>query len=192
MAADDAIPDRAELTRTAARRSRNGRFIATIVLVVLPLVLTPMALMAGSSGSLSSREAVGLVGMLWVVAALGAVVAWGIHRLRPRPPLLAGTSRTTRRAVQQALRTGQPHDARIDALAREAAQRTLRGSWLLWLYSGLLALNVALLVLRIADQDEAWKTALAAANVVLWAALVALVWVTRRRSARYLRQRQQS
>jgi predicted lysophospholipase L1 biosynthesis ABC-type transport system permease subunit len=95
--------------------------------------------------------------------------------------------RDTRRAVQRALRTGHADDARIDALARETADRTVRNKWLLILYAVLAVLQLALTIIRIADRDAEWQIAVSVVVTALFAGAAVLLWVTRRRSRRYLR-----
>lgn len=86
-------------------------------------------------------------------------------------------------AVQRALRTGHAPDARIDALAREQADRTMRNSWMVGFYAVVLAIQVVLLAIRIAAGDD---LLLPVVILVLWAAGLAWLVVYRNRSRRYL------
>jgi hypothetical protein len=122
-----------------------------------------------------------------VGVAITVVIAWWIRRRGPGPGPPASAGRKSRGAVQRALRTGQPPDARIDALAREAADRNLRSSWFLPFCAALVLLNLGLLILRIVG-DDIWQVALAAANTALWTTALVRSWIVRRRSERYLQR----
>jgi hypothetical protein len=94
--------------------------------------------------------------------------------------------RGTRRAVHQALRTGRPRDARIDALARAAAARTVRSSWVLVFFGVLLLAQIGILIGRVARGDDPWGIVLTGVAAVCCVAAMGFFWVMRARSRRYL------
>jgi hypothetical protein len=185
MTGADVIPDRDELRRVAARRTRTGGWVI-LVLVVLALLVVPVAVLIATRGSLSGGEIVILLVPLLAALAAGLVVVRWMRRRMGEPQLLAGADRGTRRAVQQALRTGQARDARVDALAREAADRTVRNSWLLIFYGVLLVVQIGLLIGRITSGDDWWEIVLTGGVALCWAAAMGVFWVMRARSRRYL------
>jgi hypothetical protein len=184
MSSQDVIPDRAQLRRTATRRTRRG-WLLLAALAVLALVVTPVVVLLVNGRPPGADVALAFVPAV-VTVAVGAPVAWWIHRRRREPELIAGADRGTRRAVWRALRTGHAPDARIDALAREAADRNVRNSWVLVLYAILLLLQLGLLTLKVTDGEGFGETALSALTAACWAAALAVSWVMRNRSRRYL------
>lgn len=86
------------------------------------------------------------------------------------------------------MHAGHPPDARIDALARELADRTVRNSWLLVLYGVILAIQLALLAGRLIAGDPVDDLLLSAAIVVVWTASLLWLLINRNRSRRYLRR----
>jgi flagellar biosynthesis protein FliQ len=128
MSGDDVRHDRELLQRTAARRTRRGWwFLAG--LAVPALVITPIAALAAAGGTVSTGDvAVAFIPAL-VAVTVGVVLVPWMRRRAAEPEPLAGVDKGTRRAVWQALRTGNARDATIDALAREAADRTVRNSF---------------------------------------------------------------
>jgi hypothetical protein len=186
MNIQDAVPDREELRGNAVRRTRRVWWLVAAVIVVSGLLI-PLAVLISVNGSLSGAAFVLLLIPVVVGVALGVCLTWLIRRRDGGPALLAGADGSTRRAVRQALRTARPSDARVDALARESADRTVRNSWLLWLYGVLLLLNLGLLILKIGNSGS-WQVALAAATSALWAGVLAAFWLTVRRSRNYLRR----
>ena len=87
------------------------------------------------------------------------------------------------RAVWRALRVGHVDDPRHAALAWEAADRNVRSVWLIVFFAVVLLIQVVLLVVRILRGDEVFGTA---AATFFLAAGLAVMWVARRRSKRYL------
>jgi hypothetical protein len=125
-----------------------------------------------------------------VLLAVVLPITWWLRRRRPHwqtPPLSAGAKRDTRRAVRRAIRTGNAPDARIDALAREQAEKTVGNSVVLTIYAVILALQFGLLVLRIVNGGPTDSLVLAVIGDALWAAAVAVLAVNLSRSRRYLR-----
>ena len=184
MTSEDAVPDRERLRHVAAQRTRRSWWV--VAALAAALFLLPLTLLIADGGPFSAGEIVVAFIPPTVAVLIGVV---GLRRMRRReggPELLAGADRGTRRAVQRALRTGRAPDARIDALAREAADRTLRNSWLIVVYAILLVVQLGLLIGRIVAADDLGRTILAAATSVCWAAVLGLWLVMRARSRRYL------
>jgi cytochrome bd-type quinol oxidase subunit 2 len=186
MASDDAIPDREQMRHAARRRTRRSWWLVA-AMAVAALILTPVGVLITHDGPLTTGETI-IVFVPVLVGILGGVVAaWWLRRRQGEPQLLAGADRGTRRAVWRAIRTGHPADARIDALAREAADRTVRNSWMLVMYTILLVLQLVLLVSRIAAAEGVGMTVLTGTAVACWAIALTVFAVARARSRRYLR-----
>ena len=93
-----------------------------------------------------------------------------------------------RRAVRQAIRTGHAPDAKIDALARRRADQAVRQSVVVKIYAVILALQLGLLVFRIATGGPLGPLWLTVFADVLWATGVVVLAVNLSRSRRYLRE----
>ena len=184
MSSDDAVPDREALRDTAGRRTRRGWWLLGGVLA-FALASFIIGVLASNDTSLAAGTVI-IIGSVLAGAAGGVGVAWWLRRRDGQPLLASGGSRGTRRAVQQALRTGEPRDARIDALTRETAERTVRNSWLLVLYAVLLVFQIPVLIGRLTGDADVWEIVLSFATIALWVAALAVYWVMRRRSRRYL------
>lgn len=158
------------------------------------LMLTPVVLILTDHAAHPTDRIQILAFGLIPAAALIAVVlpmTWWLRRRHPQrttPPLTAGAERNTRRAVQRAIRTGHAPDARIEALAREQADKTVRNRAALTIYAGLLVLQIPLLILQIVNGGPASTLLLAVTGDVLWATAVAILAVNVSRSRRYLRE----
>jgi hypothetical protein len=185
MSDQDVIPDRDQLRAEAVRRTRRGWW--PLAVLVGLLVLIPVVLLAVGAKRVTGGLVVALFLPPLVAVIVGAVVLRQMRRNNQDPGLLAGASRDTRRAATRALRTGHAPDARIDALARDLAARTVRRSWQLILYWVLLAIQLALLTLRIVSGDPLNDILLAVGIAVLWIAILLLQLYYRSRSRRYLR-----
>jgi Na+/melibiose symporter-like transporter len=187
MSSDDVVSDREALRETARRRTRRGWWVVGGVLA-FALASFIVGLLASTGASLGAATVIIMAAVLvGIVAALG--VGWWLRRRDGEPPLASGANRGDRRAIQDALRTGQPRDARIDALTRQTADRNVRNSWLMVLYAVLLVFQIPVLIIRLTGDDDVWGIVLSVATIVLWAAGLAYLWVTRRRSRSYLRER---
>ena len=190
MTGNDAIPDREELRQSGDRRTRRGRGVAIAVMAGL-LVLTPVVLVLADHGA----HPVGWIlvfGLIPAAVFLAMVLpmTWWLRRRRPHwqtPPLSAGATRDTRRAVRRAIRTGHAPDARIDALASEQAEKTIRNAVAIKIYAVILALQVGLLVPRIVNGGPSDGLVLAVIVDALWAGAIGVLAVNLSRSRRYLR-----
>ena len=120
---------------------------------------------------------------LWVVGSLVTAfmlatftgAAWAMRRRARNPELLAGADRSTQAAIRRALRDGHTTDARIDALAREAARHQLyllRGwrRFLPWIFCVSALLYLASLTATWIGDGPRWTMLPAAFG------LVGLVW----------------
>ena len=186
MTSHDVIPDREQLRAEAERRTRRGWWFVAVVVALL--VLGPTAVLMAGGARVTGGEAlvVFLPAIVGIVA--GAVVLRRLRRHDHGRNLVDGAGRETRRAGRRALRTGHAPDARIDALARELAARTVRNSWLLVLYGVLLVIQLVLLTGRIVSGDDVDDILLSAGIAALWATNVVLLLISRNRSRRYLRR----
>ncbi|MCO8271341.1 hypothetical protein M1L60_12125 [Actinoplanes sp. TRM 88003] len=95
---------------------------------------------------------------------------------------LPGEDRETRRAVRRAIRDGHTDDARIDQLARRILRSTPRVHWAPYFFATMLVLSIAVLI---GVAFTGGKVALPASQILLWAALIALDAVNKRRAANY-------
>lgn len=98
--------------------------------------------------------------------------------------------RATRRAVRRAAWTGHAPDARIDALARDAADNTVRNVWQPVFYAVILTIELVLGTYRLiagppppTDTVLSW-VAIAVLNAASLGLLVYLQWRSRRYLAR--------
>ncbi|MGC4876545.1 hypothetical protein ACLQ26_09835 [Micromonospora sp. DT43] len=110
-----------------------------------------------------------------VLAALGAAVALLASH---RPP----TPRTASPAARQALRVGHTDDPRIDALARQEAERRQGGRWVLWI----LAFAVLLEALLVVGASRPSTRVIAVVLGVFWAIQGWMRWRDLREARRYL------
>jgi hypothetical protein len=191
VTSNDAIPDREELRLSGDRRTRRGRGVLIAVMVAL-LVLMPVVLLLADHGAHPVGRIV-LFGLIPAAVFIAVVLpmTWWVRGRRPHwqtPPLAAGATRDTRRAVGRAIRTGHAPDARVEALAREQAEKTVRNTVALKIYAVLFALQLALLGLRIVNGGPADALVLAVIGDALWAAAVGALVVNLARSRRYLRE----
>ncbi len=90
------------------------------------------------------------------------------------------------RVVWRALRVGHLDDPRYEALTRQTADRNIRNGWLPVLFAVAFAIQLALVVVRLARGAELSGTIATAASAVFLAVGVCVLWVARRRSRRYL------
>lgn len=88
----------------------------------------------------------------------------------------------------RALRVGHVDDPRYAALTWETADRTVRNGWLLVFFAVILAIQVTLVIIRLARGDEVSGTLANVAGALLVAASLGFTCVTRRRSQRYLQR----
>lgn len=186
-----AVADHDELRRTAHRRTRRGRSatVAGVAVLVIGVPLLTWLVIGGPPTPLRLAVAIvpTAVGVLAGLAALRLLRGRG--RDGDRPALVLGADPDTRRSVREALRTGRARDARVDALARDAAERstgTLRGQQII--FGVLAAVWVIGLGLRLAGGDGVGESALSAVTLVLFAAVWVVTTRQRRRSLRYLRE----
>jgi hypothetical protein len=186
MTSSDVVPDRGELQERARSAIRRRRLVvvgfAGAILLSGPLI----GFLVATDGEFSGRTI--LIGFVPVVVGGLVVLALlpVIRRQDRDPSLLLGADRTTRRAVQEALRTGHAPDSRIDALAADTARRTLRFTWLLWVTAGAALLQVGLVVARLVDGDGWGGIALGAVTAAAFGASAVAQLIGRRRSSRYL------
>lgn len=90
------------------------------------------------------------------------------------------------RIVWRALRVGHVDDPQYEALTRETAGRNVRNGWLLILFSVTLAIQVILVVFRLARGADLSNTAVIAVSASFMAFGLGVSWMARRRSRRYL------
>ena len=184
----DVVPDRAELHREAQRAIRRRRLLL-VVFVVAVLLAGPLFGFLFTDGGFSGRTVL----FLLVPVLIGGLVMLALIPVMRRqdrdPSLLLGADQQTRRTVQGALRTGHAPDARVDALARDTARRTLRLTWLLWVSIGAMLIQTCLVVVRLVDGDGWGEVALSAFTAVAFLFSAAVQLVGRRRSRRYLTNR---
>lgn len=191
VTSDDAIPDREQLQQSGVRRTRRGTLISVIMVAGL-LLLTPVVLEFTDPDAHRSAPIL-LLGLIPAVLVLAIVLpmVWWLRRRHPQwqtPPLSAGAQRNTRRAVQRAIRTGNnTPDARVNALAREQAEKTVRNTRALKIYAGILVLQLGPLILRIADGGSKYTLMFAVLGDALWASALVVLAVNLSRARRYLR-----
>ncbi|AGL20953.1 hypothetical protein [Actinoplanes sp. N902-109] len=175
----DDIPDRDLLHDRAIRRMRG---LAWLVL--------GMGVLAGAA--LAAGTALG-GGPLWlsVFLPLGLLLIFGLiagaafRRAHRETTLFQGADRATQRAVARALKAGGTDDPRVDALARDLAQRSLRRRGAVWAMTAAVVLVAAGLILNvIADGLRPIQLVMLLGLGCYLYALVT-VWQTRLRSRRY-------
>ncbi|MFB9236108.1 hypothetical protein ACFFWC_11205 [Plantactinospora siamensis] len=161
-------------TRGSDRERRNR----TRVLLVLgglaaAAVLTWLvsALVVGDRSSVASA--------IVVLMALVAVVLLVLSQRRRESGFVAADPGTQREALA-AVRTGHVPTPRIDAVARELAERQLRQRWLPWAAGALALFDIYLLIV---DANRPISLMLLTAMALLFWAW----WANRRRARRYLR-----
>jgi hypothetical protein len=179
------LPDRNELHATAVARVRRGR-LALIVGALLCVLAVPVGVLTSMDGGWTTRRVTTFLLPVGVVAVLLAVLYPLTRRQDRDAPLAFGADAATRRAVRRALRTGKAPDLRVDALARDMATRAVRNTWQLWLFIGVLAVQIVGAALRILGRAGAVQTGLAVLIVLSFGVSLALMMVHRRRSRSYL------
>ena len=127
------------------------------------------------------RDVVGYGVLAFVVCALVGLMVQ-LHRGDTAFGTMRGRSPETRRAVRRAIREGETGDADVDRLARRAMKGTATARWTTYLFGALLALSVLLLVV---GPHTPGQLALRSAHALLWAGLIALNVVNRRRLDSY-------
>lgn len=186
MSSTDAIPDRETLRAGALANQRKGRRLVFAVLAVLVLlsVVSTFAFSGPSSWSAAEIAVTALPVLLAVSLMVLATHAW--RRQDRDPQLSLGADRQTQRAVARALRDGGTTDPRVDALARDAAERSKGRAWLVWL-CGLLTVVFAVLLIRgVVTGGDGLTIAASALPMMAQALLVYTFWQLRRRATRYL------
>ena len=98
----------------------------------------------------------------------------------------AGPGRGSWRIVWRALRVGHVDDPRYAALTRETADRNVRNGWLPVFFTVILAIQLILIVVRVARGADPSGTMATAGSSLFIAIGIGLLWVARRRSKRYL------
>ncbi|MEU8287410.1 hypothetical protein AB0C01_24080 [Micromonospora sp. NPDC048905] len=158
------------------RRQPIGRravLVAAGLAVGLPAVAVAVIALDGRDTSPGGLLKIFLIALVFGV--LGAAVALlASHRL-PAP-------RTTSPAARQALRAGHTDDPRVDALARQEAERRRGRRWVLWIL-GVAVLAEALLVVGASRPST---RVIAVVLGVFWAAQGWLRWRDLREADRYL------
>ena len=125
-----------------------------------------------------------VLGVALVVAGV-TVIAVVLHRRLSAPVV----SRSTRAAIDNALRAGWSDDPRIDAHTRATAARTLRQRRVLWVLPFAMLLYAAGTVTAVLDADSHWwDMARHAVWLVLASVFFAYQLVRVRRSRRYLQR----
>lgn len=187
MSSTDALPDREALRANALANQRKGRRVVFIVLAVLVLfsVLSSFAFSGPRSWSAAEIAVTALPILLAVSLTVLATRAW--RRQDRDPQLSLGADRETQRAVARALRDGGTTDPRVDALARDAAERSKGRAWLIWLYGLLTAVFTALLIRNVMAGGDWFTIAAFALPMMAQALLMYTFWQLRRRAVRYLR-----
>ncbi len=179
------LPDRDDLHATAVARVQRGRLLA-IAVALLCAFAVPVGLLVSGDGAWSARH----LAVPLILAGVLAVVLVGLYPLSRRQdrkaPLAFGADKTTRRAVRRALRTGKAPDARIDALARDTATRTVQSAWQLRLFIGVAVLQVIAAVLRAVDGASPQQIGLSVLISLCFAGSIAMIIANRRRSRAYL------
>lgn len=179
-------PDDGELQAKAVTRVRRQRLLGLLPVVVLAMFV-PIVVLTGDADSPWSA---GRVAVLLAPAGIVLVVLAGLYpfmrRQERHTPLSFGADKNTQKAVQRALRTGEPADARIDALARDAATKALRSPWPIRLFAGTIVLMLISAVLQILSGGGALRVGLSVSVVLIFATVLATFVVNRRRSRTYL------
>lgn len=186
MSGTDPIPDRESLRVTARARQRRFRWVS--VGIVLAVIIVNAVMVVTTAGRDWSPVAV-LVLVLPTVVLVGILVVAGRswRRQAREPQLSYGADPRTQRAVARALREGGAADPRIEALARDAAERGRPGRWIVVL-SGTVALLAAVMLVGSLIQGDR-SAAVTSALVVASQALVChTFWRLRRRAEIYLRR----
>jgi hypothetical protein len=131
MTGDDPIPDRDRLRAASVAHTR--RAVKRAAIVTVGFFLAFVAVVFVTVDDMRSRDGALAVVVGLVILAVAALLGLGALRAQARnPALVPSADPGSRAAVELALRTGRTDNARIDALARESAQRTLRRPWQVW------------------------------------------------------------
>lgn len=179
----EAIPDRERLRAASIARLRHAAKVAGIV--TLAIVVVFVGVMFVVLDDMRSREgAMAVVVAAAILVAAAAVSAILLRRLEQDPPLLPGADKKTRDAVARALRSGRSDDPRVDAIARDFAERSLRRPWTLWLFAFFVLLEATVTVMRLLDGDG--DALLSGVLTVTFLVLGAASVVTQRRNRAYL------
>jgi hypothetical protein len=178
--------DRRDAERRAVRRWWLVFGLVTLAVLTLPLYL---GLADANRWMAGDRHVVLLVPCGVFTLAVAILLAVVIRRGSDPFPWYGGDEGPTRRTVHRALRTGQAPDERVDALAREAAGRTVRNSkWLPRLIGVLFALQILTLISRIGERGPAGRTWLSVMISAVYAVALVGMAIEHRRARRYLRR----
>jgi hypothetical protein len=181
----EAIPDLERLRAASIARLRHAAAVAG--LVTFSLIAVFVAVLFYLLDDMRSRTGVMAVVVVFSVMAATALVAVLLLRRQEQdPPLLPGADKQTRIAVSRALRSGRSDDPRVDAIARDFAQRTLRRPWAVWLFGCWALVEATVTVLRLIDGDG--DALLSGALTVAFALMGVTAVVTQRRNRAYLAQ----
>jgi membrane protein YdbS with pleckstrin-like domain len=180
------LPDRELLRANATANQRKTRKFILVVLTVLSVAAVSSTFVFSEPHRLSvpGVAVTALPVLVLAGVALVAIRTWSRHDSEPQ--LSFGADREVQRAVARALRDGGTADPRIDALARDAAERGRRQQGLIRLHA-VLAMVFAVLFLRYAVEGDGWF--IVAIFGLLTATQILMVhtcWRVRRRAARYL------
>jgi hypothetical protein len=179
------LPDHDELRAAAVARAHRRRMLL-VGFVLLISIAVPAGFAVTGDGTWSVGKVAALLIPFAVTAVLFAALYPLIRRNDRQVPLSFGTDKATQRAVQRALRTGHADAARIDALARDTATRTLRRSWPLWIFVVAITLQTAGAALRIIDNADLVNVGMAALLILMSAIMLGTLMLARRRSRAYL------
>lgn len=130
-------------------RLRRQRLLGLVPVVGVAMFIPVAVLTAGPDRPWTATRVAVLLLPLGIVIVVLAAMYPLIRRQEQHTPLSFGADKNTQKAVQRALRTGEPADARIDALARDAATKTLRAVWPIRLIAGSLVVQIIAVGLQI-------------------------------------------
>lgn len=186
MSEAEAIPDRDRLRAAAVAHTRRAVKRATIVTVGFFVAF--VAVVFVTLDDMRSRDGALAVVVALAILAVAALMGLVVLRAQSRDPeLVRSADSRTRQAVALALRTGHSDDARIDALARDSARRTLRRPWPVWGPAFFVLLEALVAVAQLISRDW-WQAVFFSIFTAGFAVQTARGVAELRRRRDYLRQ----
>ena len=183
--------ERADLEQAARSRVRRWDRLALAVCMTAPILGVGIGVYLAGADEPRGTPSPGAVALLVVVllVVVGIPVGALVYRRRRAgaPALVVGADRATRKAVQRTLRTGHTHDAHLDVLARDLAEKTLRTAYVRWVFLGSFLLAGLGMILQAAGGVAWWRAAISALLLVSTATVGGALELNVRRSRRYLR-----
>ncbi|WP_067498468.1 hypothetical protein [Actinoplanes sp. TFC3] len=180
------IADRERLLAAALARRSRAHWILAGVVAFLAVAGALIGLLAAGRGMAGRDVLLATAPLAFFALVAAALIPIVRRRDLQEPALVSGADKATQRAVQAALRTGSSPDARIDALTRDSAGKTLRDSAQLRLFIVVAGVELVGATLQIIGGAGPGSLVSALCLLLVAGLLITTNVLTHRRSSRYL------